>query len=98
MPQDLTYSSGNGLVSSGNKPLPEPMLTKFYDAIWKRQAKLSLNQKSALCIICHHCCGIYNNLVILDDVIMGPVPNYGTDWFIIPPIWQITGANDSGSV
>ena len=23
--------SGNGLVSSGNKPTPEPMLTKFYD-------------------------------------------------------------------
>ena len=24
----------NGLVSSGNKPLPEPMLTKFHDAMW----------------------------------------------------------------
>ena len=31
MPQDLTdyvnIGSGNGLVPSGNKPLPEPMLT-----------------------------------------------------------------------
>ena len=25
--------SGNGLVPSGNKPLPEPMLTQIYDAI-----------------------------------------------------------------
>ena len=39
MPQDLTddkvnIGSGNGLVPSGNKPLPEPMLIMFYDAIW----------------------------------------------------------------
>ena len=27
-------SSGNGLVPSGTKPSPEPMFTKFYDAIW----------------------------------------------------------------
>ena len=26
--------SGNGLVASGNKPLPEPMLTQISDAIW----------------------------------------------------------------
>ena len=25
---------GNGLVLSGNKPLPEPMLTEIYVAIW----------------------------------------------------------------
>ena len=30
----VNISLGNGLVLSGNKPLPEPMLTKFYDAIW----------------------------------------------------------------
>ena len=30
----VNISSGNGLVPSGTKPLPEPMLTKFYDAIW----------------------------------------------------------------
>ena len=44
MPQDLdlptdwnwfNIGSTNGLVLSGNKPLPEPMLTKFYDAIWR---------------------------------------------------------------
>ena len=27
--------SGNGLVPSGNKPLPEPMLTQFSGAIWR---------------------------------------------------------------
>ena len=27
--------TGNGLVSPGNKQLPEPMLTKFYDSIWR---------------------------------------------------------------
>ena len=33
MPQNLTddvnIGSGNGLVPSGNKPLPEPVLTKW---------------------------------------------------------------------
>ena len=33
--------SSNGLVPSGNKLLPEAMLTKIYDAIWRRQATLS---------------------------------------------------------
>ena len=41
MPLDLTddkvnIGSGNGLVSSGNKPLPEPMLTQIYVAKWRR--------------------------------------------------------------
>ena len=40
MPQDLTddkvdIGSGNGLVPSGNKPLPEPVLTKISNAIWR---------------------------------------------------------------
>ena len=30
----LNIGSGNGLVSSGNKPLPEPMLIQIYVAIW----------------------------------------------------------------
>ena len=37
MPQKLTDDnivSGNGLVPSGNKPLPEPMLTQSYVAKW----------------------------------------------------------------
>ena len=33
--------SGNGLEPSGNKPLPEPMLTKFYDTIWQNSAATS---------------------------------------------------------
>ena len=36
MPLDLTddkyIGSGNGLVPSGNKPLPEPMLNQIYIA------------------------------------------------------------------
>ena len=32
---------GNGLVSSGNKPLPEPMLTQFFVAKWYHQASMS---------------------------------------------------------
>ena len=46
MPQDLTdkaviIGSGNGLVPPGNKPLPDPILTKFYDAIWHHYATMS---------------------------------------------------------
>ena len=32
---------GNGLVPSGNKPLPESVLTKISNAIWRRQAPMS---------------------------------------------------------
>ena len=39
MPQNLTddvnIGSGKGLVPSGNKPLPEPVLTKIGNAIWR---------------------------------------------------------------
>ena len=40
MPLDLAddlvnIGSGNGLVPSGNKPLPEPMLTQIYVAKWR---------------------------------------------------------------
>ena len=31
----VNIDSGNGLVLSGNKPLPEPMLTQIYDAKWR---------------------------------------------------------------
>ena len=30
----ISIGIGNGLVPSGSKPLPEPMLTKIHDAIW----------------------------------------------------------------
>ena len=30
----VNIGSGNGLVPSGNKPLPEPMLTQIYAGIW----------------------------------------------------------------
>ena len=40
MPQDLTddevnIGSGSGLVPSGNKPLPEPMLTQSLVTLWR---------------------------------------------------------------
>ena len=31
----VNISSGNGLEPSGNKPLPEPMLTQMYVAKWR---------------------------------------------------------------
>ena len=45
IPQDLVddivdISSGDGLVQSGNKPLPEPMPNKFYDVISHHQATM----------------------------------------------------------
>ena len=32
---DVNIGSGNDLVPPGNKPLPEPMLSQFYVAIWR---------------------------------------------------------------
>ena len=37
----VNIGSGNGLVPSGNKPLPEPMLTQIYVAQWHHQATMS---------------------------------------------------------
>ena len=35
LPDDeVNIGSGNGLVPSGSKPLPEPVLTQFSVAIW----------------------------------------------------------------
>ena len=34
------HGSGNGSVPSGNKPLPEPMLTQNYIAIRRHQATM----------------------------------------------------------
>ena len=36
----VNVGSGNGLVPSGNKPLPEPMLTKIH-VTWHNQALMS---------------------------------------------------------
>ena len=33
---EVNTGSGNGLVPSGTKPSPEPMLTQIYVAIWRR--------------------------------------------------------------
>ena len=45
MPQnpfdDKNIGSGNGLVPNETKPLPEPMLSQIYVAIWHHQATMS---------------------------------------------------------
>ena len=35
----VNIGSGNGLVPSGNKPLPEPILTQIFVAIWRHLVK-----------------------------------------------------------
>ena len=37
----INIGSGNGLVPSGNKPLPEPVLSQMYVTIWHHQATMS---------------------------------------------------------
>ena len=37
----INIASGNGLVPSGTKPLPEPVLTQIYVNIWCHQATMS---------------------------------------------------------
>ena len=37
---DAKLDSGDGLVPSGNKPLPEPMLTELCDGIWHQSATI----------------------------------------------------------
>ena len=58
MKEPLKYqfntSSGNDLVPSGNKPLPDPVFTKFYDVIWHHyaivgQAELKVKQYEDIC-------------------------------------------------
>ena len=36
----VKIGSGNDLVSSGHRPLPEPKLTQIYVPIWNHQAKI----------------------------------------------------------
>ena len=41
---DVNFGPGNGLRSSGNKPLPEPMLTQIYVVILRYYARSALNR------------------------------------------------------
>ena len=38
---NIGLTLGNGLVQSGNKSLPEPMLTQIHVAIWHQYATMS---------------------------------------------------------
>ena len=40
----VNIGSGNGLVPSGNKSLPDPMLTQIYVIIWHHQATMSMKK------------------------------------------------------
>ena len=42
----VNIGSGNGLVPSGTKPLPEPMLTQIYVAMRRHQAMLNHRSNS----------------------------------------------------
>ena len=46
----------NGLVPSGNKPLPEPILTQIYVAIWRHQATGNASSTRLRCVLfwCRH--------------------------------------------
>ena len=51
VPQNIDL--GNGLVPSGNKPSPGPLLTTIYDAIWCNYAAV-INISSLSCSAVHH--------------------------------------------
>ena len=36
----VNIGSCNGLLLSGNKPLPDPMLTQIYGAIWRHRTTM----------------------------------------------------------
>ena len=38
--REVKFGSGDGLVPSGNKPLPVPKLTQFYVAMWHHKATM----------------------------------------------------------
>ena len=42
MINQFNIGSCNGFVASGNKPLPEPMLTQIYVTIWQHKVTMSL--------------------------------------------------------
>ena len=47
----VNIGSGNGLVPSVNKPLPEPMLTQAYVAIWRHQTTIV---NTLICSVIEH--------------------------------------------
>ena len=44
--REIKIGSGNDLVPSGTKPLPEPMLTKIYVVMWGHNKKKTLHCRS----------------------------------------------------
>ena len=44
----VNIGSGNGLVSSGSKPLPEPVWTQVYVATWRHWVALGFNKYSVI--------------------------------------------------
>ena len=63
MSQDFTEdksTSGNGLVSPGNKPLHEPMLTQICVTIWLHQATVIYSYNMVLSMATHFNIMLFN--------------------------------------
>ena len=56
---------GNGLVPSANKPLPEPMLTEIYVAIWRHQASTNYKYSQKILMCCIWFSAILDQVVLL---------------------------------
>ena len=46
----VNIGSGNGLLPDGNKPLPEPTMTKLYHMIWLASIVYDVNVKFNFCV------------------------------------------------
>ena len=50
----VDIGSDNGLMSSGNKPLPEPMLIQIRVAIWHREATIGRDKTALVRVVAWH--------------------------------------------
>ena len=70
----VNIGSGNGLVSSGTKPLPEPMLNQIYAAIWHHLAPnwveswQETHHSSNHIDLCCVCCEYLEKLIVIKGV------------------------------
>ena len=71
--QYVNIGPGDGLVPSGNKPLPEPLLIQVFVATWRHLATINLiyanqsNVQNDVFVLCKHMInwGIFYNIVWL---------------------------------
>ena len=88
----VNIGSGNGLVQSGNKPLPEPKLTPIYIDIWRHQATM-INHMAAPRTstegdieVCHWemCVMIHQPVFKRQYLIVNTVHRTGVVWQFVP--------------